>query len=167
MHATSCEVRDADRCVDHRDRHQDRRQDVDLHPAHLHQEHHQGVDHQNRGELRLGLLGEDHQVRQRGDHQGLDVRQDQDEFLDRDGYLGQDVRLGQGGIRMVRQDESQERCVVQVEVEWGDQRQTLDQVEAEWGDHQDVRQAACLVAYQEEFPLDDLVAVPDVALAAD
>ncbi len=146
-------MRDADRCVDHRDRHQDRHQDVDLHPAHLHQEHHQGVDHQNRGELHLGLLGEDHQVRQRGDHQGLDVRRDQDEFLDRDGYLGQDVRLGQGGIRMVRQDESQERCVVQVE--------------AEWGDHQDVRQAACLVAYQEEFPLDDLVAVPDVALAAD
>ena len=167
MHATSCEARDADRCVDHRDRHQGRHQDVDQHLAHLHQEHHRDVDHQNRGELRLGRQDVDHQVRRRGDHQDLDVRQDQDEYLGLDGYLGQDVRLGQGGIRMVRQDESQERCVVQVEAEWGDQRQTLDQVEAEWGDHQDVRQAACLVAYQEEFPLDDLVAVPDVALAAD
>ncbi len=153
--------------MDHRDHLQGRHQDVDLHPAHQHQEHHQGVDHQNRGELRLGLLGEDHQVRRRGDHQGLDVRQDRDEFLGRDGYLGQDVRLDQGGIRRVQQDASQERCVVQVEAEWGDQRQTLDQVEAEWGDHQDVHQAACLVAYPEEFPLDDLVAVPDVALAAD
>ena len=167
MHATSCEVRDADHCVDHRDRHQDRRQDVDLHPAHQHQEHHQGVDHQIQDELRLGRLGEDHQVRLGEDHQDLDVRQGQDECLDRDDCLGLDVHLDQDGIRMVRQDESQEQFVVQVEAEWGDQRQTLDQVEAEWGDHRDVRQGACLVAYQEEFPLDDLVAVPDVALAAD
>jgi hypothetical protein len=153
--------------VDHRGRHQGRHQDVDQHLAHQHQEHHLDVDHQNLGELRLGLLGEDHQGRQRGDHQGPDVRQVQDEYLGQDGYRGQDVRLGQDGIRMVPLDASQEQCVVLVEVEWGDQRLTLDQVEAEWGDHQDVHRVACLVAFQEEFHLDDLVAVPGAALAAD
>ena len=157
-----------DRCVDHQDRHRGRHQGVDRHQVRLHQVHrrHQDVGHRIQDVRRLDHQDVGHQGH-RDDRQDQDVRQGQDECLDRDDCLGLDVHLDQDGIRMVRQDESQEQFVVQVEAEWGDQRQTLDQVEAEWGDHRDVRQGACLVAYQEEFPLDDLVAVPDVALAAD
>jgi hypothetical protein len=50
-----------------------------------------------------------------------------------------------------------------VEAEWDDQMTTLGQEVAGWVDHQDVSQVAC----QEESPLDDLVAVLVVALAAD
>lgn len=60
-----------------------------------------------------------------------------------------------------------ERCAVLEEAEWGDPRLTLGLEEAEWGDHLDVLREAFLAAYQEEFHLDDLAAVQDVASAAD
>jgi hypothetical protein len=91
------------------------------------------------------------------------VCQGQDEYRDLDVCQGQDDYQDLDGIRTVRQDATREQFVDQVEAEWGDQKTTLDQEVAGWFDRQDVRQAAC----QEESRLDDLVAVPDVALAAD
>jgi len=60
-----------------------------------------------------------------------------------------------------------ERCADLEEAVWGDRRLTLGLEEVEWGDHLDVRREAFLAAYQEEFHLDDLVVVQDVASAAD
>jgi hypothetical protein len=154
--------------VDHRDRHQGRHQDVDLHPEHQHQAHqHQDVGHQNQGEGHLGHQDVDHQVHQRGDHQDLDVCQGRDEYQDRDDYQGLDAHQDLDGIRMVRQDGTQEQFADQVEAEWDDQMTTLGQEGAGWVDHLDVRQVAFQEAFQEESPLDDLAAVLDVALAAD
>ena len=152
--------------MDHRDRHQGRHQDADLHQAHQHQAHqHQDVDHQNQGEGHQGRHQDaDHQGRhQDADHQDLDVCLGRDEYQDRDDCLGQDVLQDRDGSRRVRQDGTLEQFVDQVEVEWVDQKTTLGQEVAELVDHQDAHQAA----FQEESPLDDLVAEPDVTLVAD
>lgn len=158
MHATSCEARDVDHCVVHRDRRQGRHQDVHLHRVHLHQERHQDEDRRNQDEHRLG-----HQ----DDRQGRDERLDQDVYLDQDDFLGLDVRRDQDGIPMGQTDENQEQCADLEEAEWGDPRQTWGQEVAESGDHQGVRLVAYLVAYPEVFHLGDPVVAPDVGWAAD
>jgi hypothetical protein len=95
------------------------------------------------------------------------VCQGRDEYQDRDDCQGLDAHQDLDGIRMVRQDGTQEQFADQVEAEWDDQMTTLGQEGAGWVDHLDVRQVAFQEAFQEESPLDDLAAVLDVALAAD
>ena len=170
MHATSCEVRDADHCVDHRDRHQGRHQDVDRLRLRQHQVRHQGErlrhrDHQdedqNQDVRRRDRRGE-HQDRQdvrrvRRDvrHQGQDGNQ-----------VHQDERQGQDGNQLRRQDEHhQEERDHQVVVEWDDRSATWGQVEAEWVDHQGQHHQDVAAACQ-EATAHDLQEVRDALLAA-
>ena len=133
MHATSCEVRDADRCVVRRDRHQD--EDRHRHLEHQHQGH-RGVRHQDHQHLghqdeeqsqdvrrrHLGRQDEDHLGHQDEDHLG---------HLDHEGHQGQDdyqdldACLGRDGNHWGHLDDCQELPDHLVVEGWGDQLQTL------------------------------------------
>jgi len=163
VHVTSCEVRDADRCVDRRGR-QDRRRGVDRHQDRLRQVHHRDrrdvrhQDHQVRQDEdqnqddRQGHWGhpcEDHQVHQdqdgiHQDHRGV-RHQGQDEHRDH-----QDDRQDLGGNHLDRDVKYQVPCADQVVAEYADllKKRGQEVAESEVGLQADAHQVACPEAFR-------------------
>ena len=166
MRVISCEVRDVDHCVDRQDHRRGRHLDVGhQRRVRLHQVHHLDVGHRNLDERRVHLVV--HHLDHRGDLLVRAERRDLDAFLGRDGYLDLVERQGLDGSQMGQRDVIRERCADLEEAVWGDLTPTSGQAAEEWGDHRGEHQEASRAAFLEEFHLDDLVVVQDVALAAD